>query len=297
MIEKILKKNIEITNLSNYKTKAFTKFYYELNSLNDLENLSSIYKFSKSNNLWFLIIWGGTNMLFAFDIYDWVIIKNNLRWWNYNKETKILSSYTNELITDIAKWLEYELWQKLWHRFIWLPWSIWGAIFWNAWCFWLEIENNFLSCQVYELHTWQIKILWKNDMDFSYRNSIIKKNKDLFIISSEFDLSYLSEKYSSDVDNLDFRENKQPKWNSCWSFFKNPSREQSAWFLIESVWLKGFKLWTAYFSDLHSNFLMSEWNGSYNDLLSLISIAKEKVYNKFNLHLEPEVRIIYNNNK
>jgi UDP-N-acetylenolpyruvoylglucosamine reductase len=65
-------------------------------------------------------------------------------------------------------------------------------------------------------------------MAFEYRNSIIKKTNKYFLIKVRFNLSKLVEKYSSDVDNLDFRENKQPKGNTCGSFFKNPSKESSA---------------------------------------------------------------------
>ena len=53
--------------------------------------------------------------------------------------------------------------------------------------------------------------LEKKSADFSYRNSIFKKSNNYFIISVTFDLNEKIEKYSSDVDNLDFRENKQPK--------------------------------------------------------------------------------------
>jgi UDP-N-acetylenolpyruvoylglucosamine reductase len=79
-------------------------------------------------------------------------------------------------------------------------------------------------------------------MWFSYRNSRIKKEKKYFLISATFDLSQKIEKYSSDVDNIDFRENKQPKGNSCGSFFKNPSKEESAGYLIEQVGLKGYHI-------------------------------------------------------
>lgn len=48
-------------------------------------------------------------------------------------------------------------------------------------------------------------------MNFSYRNSILKQEKKYFVISAEFDLSQKIEKYHSEVDNIDFRENKQPK--------------------------------------------------------------------------------------
>ncbi|MBT3727031.1 hypothetical protein HOG21_05090 [bacterium] len=48
-------------------------------------------------------------------------------------------------------------------------------------------------------------------MEFTYRNSIIKKTGKYFIIKASFDLSSKEEKYSSKVDNIEFRETKQPK--------------------------------------------------------------------------------------
>ena len=72
-------------------------------------------------------------------------------------------------------------------------------------------------------------------MNFSYRNSRLKKEKKYCILRARFDLSEKKEKYSSDVDNIKFREEIQPKGNSCGSFFKNPSKQQSAGYLIEQV--------------------------------------------------------------
>lgn len=290
-----LKTDIDITNLSNFKTKARSKFYYEINTESDLDKLKEIYSFCKNNKLDYLFIWWWTNLLFAFDLYEWVIIKNNLKWWSYDKSSQILHTYSDEWISDIAVSLEKDYNQNLWHRFIWLPWSVWGAIYGNAWCFWLETENNFLDASVYDLETWQIIILSKIDMLFEYRSSFIKDSKNrYFIIKARFDLSKKIEKYSSDVDNIDFRENKQPKWNTCWSFFKNPDKNNSAWYLIEQVWLKWYKLWWAFFSPLHANFLMHDWKWTYKDLLLLIDLAVEKIKLEKQIELIPEVRIIFN---
>jgi UDP-N-acetylenolpyruvoylglucosamine reductase len=52
-------------------------------------------------------------------------------------------------------------------------------------------------------------------MEFNYRTSIIKNKEKFFIISVKFDLNYLKEKYSSNEDNIYFRENRQPKGNTC----------------------------------------------------------------------------------
>jgi len=292
---KILQKHKDITSLSNFKTKAFAKYYFEINSEDDISKLKEISDFAKNNNLKILFVWAWTNMLFAFDEFNWIVIKNNLNWWTYDKDSKILESYSNELISDIAESLEKDFWQKLWHRFIWLPWSVGWAVYWNAWCFWLETENNFLEAKIVDIESGSVSTLSKIDMDFSYRNSILKqKGNKFFLIKAKFDLSKKIEKYHSDVDNIDFRENKQPKGYTCGSFFKNPSREYSAWYLIEQVWLKWYKIWWAYFSEKHANFLMSDGTATYRDLLELLKLAQEKVKKEFDIDLINEVRIITN---
>jgi len=291
----ILQKNKDITELSNFKTKAFAKYYFEINNRQDVDKIFDIVQFAEKEKLKVLFIWWGTNMLFAFDIFDGIIIKNCLQWWKYNKANKILKTYSNELISNIAEKLEKKYRQNLWHRFIWLPGSVWWAVYGNAGCFWLETENNFREATVYNLSTWKIEILSTKDMNFNYRTSVLKqKNNKYFLIDATFDLSTKIEKYHSDVDNIDFRENKQPKWNTCWSFFKNPSREQSAGFLIEQVWLKWYKIWWAFFSEKHANFLMSDWSATYKDLIELLKLAQKKVKAKFWIDLENEVRIIEN---
>ena len=286
--------NKDISNFSNFNTKASSKYYFEINSRQDIDKIFEIYSYSLKNNLKLLFIGWGTNLLFAFDVFDWIIIKNNLSWWTYNKESKTLESYSNELISDISEKLISDYGQSLWKRFIWLPWSIWWAVYWNAGCFWLETANNFLEAELLDLETWKIVILNREQMLFNYRTSIIKETNRYFIIKAQFDLSKLVEKYSSDVDNLYFREHKQPKGNTCGSFFKNPSRENSAWKLIEEVWLKWYKVWWAFFSDKHANFLMNDGTATYNDLLDLISLAQEKVKSSSSFELMPEVRIIHN---
>ena len=289
-----IEKNKDITDLSNFKTKAIAKYFYEINHLDQLEELKKIFHYINQNNIQHLIIGWGTNMLFAFDIYNGIIIKNNLKWWTYNEDSKILESYSSENIRDIAQILETDDNQDLWHRFIGLPGSIGWAVYWNAWCFWLETENNFVEAFVLDKNTWETKFLSKSEMNFSYRSSILKENNNYFLLKIKFDLSQKIEKYHSDVDNIYFREFKQPAWNTCGSFFKNPNKENSAWKLIEEVWLKWYRHGWAYFSDLHANFLMNNGQADYKELLYLIELAQGKVKEKFNIDLINEVRIITN---
>lgn len=159
--------------------------------------------------------------------------------WSYDTKNYILETHSQDAIWQIAESLEQDFHQDIWHRFIGLPGSIGGAIYGNAGCFGLELQHNFLDCQVYHIPTRQMQTLSFSDMNFEYRSSLLKQHPGEYIVlTARFDLSEKREKYSSDVDNLYFREHQQPKGNSCGSFFKNPSREHSAGSLIEQVGLK-----------------------------------------------------------
>ncbi len=290
-----LQTDIDISHLSNFKTKAKTKYFFEIKNLDDVEKLSEIYDFAKSQKLQVLVVGWGTNMLFAFDVYNGIIIKNSLDWYLYDKSKKELIVYSNHSIRQVAQDLEEKYNQSLWLRFIGLPGSVWGAIYGNAGCFWLETESNLVKVDVYNIKTKNFERFHKKDCEFEYRESFFKKNKNYFIIKWYFDLSKLHEKYSSDVDNIKFREEIQPKWNSCGSFFKNPSKEFSAGKLIEEVWLKWYHHKNAFFSEKHANFLMAEQeNWDYRDQLYLIEMAQVKVKQQFWIDLIPEVQIIRN---
>lgn len=283
----------DIWHYSWYQTRVFADYFWELTSEAELSKLTEIYQWARSEQIPLLIIGGGSNLLFATDRFDWVIIKNSLSGWKYDSEQKILYTSSNEPIWTIASQLEQEYDQTLWHRFIGLPGSIGWAIYGNAGCFGLETESNFVSATIYDMLSGEQKIFSKDDMQFWYRHSFLKENPHLFLISAIFDLSKKREKYHSDVDNIDFRENRQPKGNSCGSFFKNPSRELSAGHLIEAVGLKWYRHGGAYWSPLHANFLMSDGESCPpSDLIELVRLTQVRVKKEKWIDLINEVRII-----
>lgn len=285
--------NRDITEFSGYHTRTIASYFLTLRSEDDLEKLHEAYIFANENNLKFLLIWWWTNLLFAEEKFEWVVVKNALTGFEYNEEKQFLHAYSNEWIWNIAQKLEDEYNQTLWHRFIWLPGSIGGAVYGNAGCFGLETESNFLRATVYDLESWVRKNMSNEEMQFSYRHSILKENPHVFLIGACFDLSEKKEKYHSDVDNIYFRENKQPKWCSCGSFFKNPSKDTSAGYLIESVWLKGYHHGGAYWSELHANFLMSDGiTCTGKDLIELMKLTQQKVKEEKGIDLINEVQII-----
>jgi len=69
MQEAMLQENIDITHLSNFKTPAKSRYYFEVCCRHDVDKLFEIKKFANEKKIPFLIVSGGTNMLFAFDTF------------------------------------------------------------------------------------------------------------------------------------------------------------------------------------------------------------------------------------
>jgi len=88
------------------------------------------------------------------------------------------------------------------------------------------------------------------------------------------------------------RAEKQPlDFPSCGSTFKNPPG-LSAGRLIERAGLKGLCVGGAEISDKHANFILNKGGASALDILTLIGIAKDRVYNEHKVHLECEVIVL-----
>lgn len=73
--------------------------------------------------------------------------------------------------------------------------------------------------------------------------------------------------------------------------FKNPLPESPAGKLLDAAGLKGKRLGGMIFSPLHANFLVNEGKGTSAEALELMDLAKQAVFARFGLALEPEVRI------
>ena len=88
-----------------------------------------------------------------------------------------------------------------------------------------------------------------------------------------------------------FKRNSQPlNTKNAGCIFKNP-RGLSAGALIDQAGLKGMRVGGAEVSDKHANFIIAHPGCHADDVLKLVKIIREKVYEKNEIHLESEVQI------
>ncbi len=93
------------------------------------------------------------------------------------------------------------------------------------------------------------------------------------------------------LDELLSLRSNQPHDPSAGSAFKNPEGDYAGR-LIEAVGLKGYRKGDMAWSEVHSNFLVNMGNGTFDDAKYLIDLAKQKVFEVFDIELKEEIKIL-----
>lgn len=168
-----------------------------------------------------------------------------------------------------------------------IPGSLGGAIKMNAGAFGVSIADFIKEIEVFSFKE-GFKIIKKEEVNFGYRYSSIKDEE--LIISAILILKKESQKHLI-AEYLKRRNKKFPKGKSLGCIFKNPNGIPAGK-LIEKVGLKNFRVGDAVISDKHANFIINIKRAKFLDVYELIHIVKEKVYKKFNILLEEEIKIV-----
>lgn len=279
--------NVSLKKYNTYKIGGKTKY---LVLPYNIDNLIKLIKYIKENNLKYMIIGCGSNIILPDEDYDGVtILLNKLN--KINIENNIvevesgisLTYFINELVKNNLGGMEC---------LSGIPGTLGGAIVGNAGCYNQTISDNLIS--VTYLENDEIKTINKIDCNFLYRDSIFKHNKNIIILSAKFKLYYKDGKEMKDIikENMVKRKNNQPlEYPNAGSVFRNPT-SYSAGKLIEDCGLKNYNINGAYISNKHANFIINKDNASSKDIIKLIEYIKEKVNKKYNISLELEQEII-----
>ena len=138
-----------------------------------------------------------------------------------------------------------------------------------------------------------IRTVKGEDMDFGYRHSILEETGEV-AVSVKLKLTKGShDEIAAKMQELMKRRNeKQPvQYPSAGSFFKRPPG-YFAGKLVQDAGLKGLTVGGAQVSELHSGFVINKGGATATDIIDLMHLVQNTVYDKFGVKLEPEVRII-----
>jgi UDP-N-acetylmuramate dehydrogenase len=174
-----------------------------------------------------------------------------------------------------------------------IPGSIGGAVYMNAGAHGSDISKVLTRAKIL-FADGTIEWLTTEEMQFSYRTSILQKVRPGICIEAEFELQAgkKDEIVAEMQKNKNYRKDTQP-WNypCAGSIFRNPLPNYAGQ-LIEAAGLKGYSIGGAQISEMHGNFIVNAGNAKAQDVLDLIEYVKNKIREQHKVEMETEVEII-----
>ena len=281
--------NVDMREFTSFKAGGKAREMVILESVEELrEIMGEIHRLKKK----YIVLGNGSNTLIKDSGFDGIVVKLGEAFNKVTVEGERLICGTGALMSVVAKAaLAADLTGFEFASGI--PGSIGGAIFMNAGAYGGEMKDIVESVTLVKNDGSETISINAADLDLSYRHSILEDTRDVAVTVTLKLKKGNHEEIAGRMAELTKRRNeKQPvQYPSAGSFFKRPAG-YFAGKLIQDAGLKGATVGGAQVSDLHSGFIINKGGATATDIIDLMRLVQNTVYDKFGVRLEPEVRII-----
>lgn len=296
MIKNFIKKNnlefYEEANLKRYNTYRLEIICKYLIFPKNKEEVRDLIKYLNKTESKYIVLGNGSNIIFKEDYYDGVVIIL----------TKLNQITIDDVIIEVGA--GYSL-QKLaletcsqglsgLEFACGIPGHIGASIAMNAGAYNHSLSELVKTVEVIN-KDYEFVTMTKEELDFEYRSSIFKHQKEYIIVSAILELTRgnkeeILEKISKRrVKRIETQPLDMP---SAGSVFRNPPDNLPSGALIERCNLKGYNIGGAEVSEKHANFIVNTGGAKGKDIVKLINKIKEEVKKEFNVDLILEQIII-----
>lgn len=255
------------------------------------EQLVKSIQYCQANEVPYYILGKGSNVVFADKGYRGVIIQIYKKFDQITIEGTRITALAGVMLARLAKEAAEKGLSGL-EGEAGIPGTVGGAVTMNAGAYGYEIKDHIVSAEVLDslgtVHTFT-----KDQLKLGYRSSIIQE-KNYIVLEAVFDLQPDSKEaiLQKVVEFNKQRVAKQPlEYPSAGSTFKRP-QGYFAGKLIMDAGLSGYRIGDIMVSEKHCGFVINVGNGTSKDFMQVIKDVKRIVYEKFQVMLEPEVRLI-----
>ncbi|MFV0394793.1 MAG: UDP-N-acetylmuramate dehydrogenase [Coprobacillaceae bacterium] len=289
----LTKDMIEIKYKEAINKYTFTKVGGKVDMLafpKTLDEIKELIEICKTENIPWMVLGNASNVIIGDGGYRGMIIMTIKMNTIEIRDNKVIAQ-AGALLSDVTR--------AAWKRSLsglefacGIPGSIGGAVYMNAGAYGGEISDVITSL-TYVTKEGEVLILTKEELGYRYRYSQLQE-MDGVVISATFSLKLGNREEIKDVmDHLTIlRETKQPlEYPSCGSVFKRPKGYYTGQ-LIQEAGLQGKQIGGAQISTKHAGFIVNIEEASASDYIALIHHIQEIIMQKYQVQLEPEVRIL-----
>lgn len=277
--------NEPLSKHCSFKIGGNAKYFV---NTHNIDALLDVLNLCKSHSIPYKIIGNGSNMLFDDLGYNGAIIKytdNSL----FIKTKKLYVS-SGVYVAELIKFCTHNNLGGT-EFAVGVPAQLGGAIVNNLGAYNQEISTYIEHVTV--LRKNHIVYLSKEDCNFSYHSSNLQNSHDI-ILAAIFNLP--SQPKSSILQNAKTyfikRKQSQPlEYHNAGSIFKRDNNITPAK-LIDDAGLKGLRVGDAQVSTKHAGFIVNLGNATCKNVLKLIEIIKNKIFEKYGVNISLEIEYL-----
>ncbi|MDD5771992.1 MAG: UDP-N-acetylmuramate dehydrogenase [bacterium] len=260
----------------------------------DEDDIINILQYACNNNISWCVLGRGSNVLVKDKGITGIVIKTERILNTIDIHNNIFEVSAGILLPKLVRFTQEMEFGGL-EFAIGIPGNVGGAVAMNA-----GVKDKCIGDLV--LRIWGVsgggeKKEWKKEeLDFGYRKSIFSESGDI-ITKAELLLKKDSpQDIKERIDGyIKKRKETQPlEYHSAGSIFKNPGNGKFAAALIDKSGCKGLQIGSMRVSEKHAGFIINvdPDKAKAFDVLSLIKEIQKRVYNKFGVNLEPEIKVL-----
>ena len=290
----ILRKNLNKYTFFNHPIKNYTTIgtggnagcFIELPGLDILRN---VFEFICKNEIKYNVIGNGSNLLVSEKGFDDVVISLKKIPQKLYCESNYLFVSANIEVSHLLKMCQKYGLSGL--EFLsGIPGTIGGVVEMNAGAFDHSIAEMLKEIVIIN-ENGELEKISSENIHFNYRKIDFKRT-NYIIIEAVFKIKREPPKKVEDLCKEYFFNRSSKFLLGCHTFgsvFKNGDNYYAGE-LLEKCGLKGYRIGDAQISEKHANFIINIGKATSNDIYKLIKIMRMKVFKKFNIKLETEVK-------
>jgi len=304
-----IKENIKLSEYTTFRIGGPAKYFLVTENKKELTGALA---WAKENSTPFFILGGGSNILFADQGFNGLVIKiknNEIIFDSKEQESQAVCGAGASLAKVLSEATSRNLGGLEWALGI--PGTLGGAVCGNAGRLGQDLAQAVVSVQILDANLAEKEVL-ASECQFSYRDSRFKRSQEIILGAR---LKFIKRNENKGQETLQEAQKiveKMPNFPSAGSVFKNylvakgdillknhPEVEEKirggklpAGFLIEQCGLTGQRIGGAEIWSQHGNFILNVNQAKASDVLELIELCKKSVEEKFGVKLEEEIRKI-----
>ena len=255
------------------------------------EATTEILRYCREQGIPWFIIGNGSDLLVSDDGYRGVIVQIDQNLQRVHTEGCVIRAEAGILLSRLAaEARDHSLTGFEFASGI--PGTLGGACTMNAGAYGGEMKHVLKSVTVLDENL-EVRTVAVEDLDLGYRHSRIMDRRWIVLEAEVLLEKGEKEKITVRMNELrDARVSKQPlEYPSAGSTFKRPEGYYAGKLSMDAG-LCGFRVGGAQVSEKHCGFVINRDHATAEDVRELISEVQKRVFDKFQVHLEPEVRFL-----